>query len=314
VNQTAFALLETFTASLFYVAYIWLPNAISFLFNSLAENKVLDHTIHSQYESSYDQFCKSFLWWVNHKAWWMVSTVFYLLYLLNRYIVGGPPFIEHVPVWLQLVTAVLDGFIAYCVSMSIIRFLISMYFVNLLFRTFTIHVNPLHPDRSGGLGVMHRVLWVTVAIILGNTLVFYNTIQISLANNINSSALDAILLVGAYLILTPSLLMGWLALPRYLMLKARQRVLLPLMKEFQQIAMTPLSRTPEETAQILADTDRLSAIKRRYDLLDATFPTWPVEITQIRGIIAALSIPALLPLIPYVTDALQFLSKLLSSN
>ena len=193
----------------------------------------------------------------------------------------------------------------------VIRFIISIIFVNYLFRSFTIHVNPLHPDGCGGLGVMRHVLWITVTIILGTTLTFYETIQISVANNIPSSTLDVAVLTTAYLILAPTLLMGWLTFPHYLMLKARLATLLPLVNEFKQIATQSVLVTEEETPKVLAETDRLSAIKRRYDLLNEIYPTWPVEITQVRNIIAALSLPALIPLFPYISTVIQYIDNLL---
>jgi hypothetical protein len=311
VNQGLFALLETFTACLFFTAYIWLPDAVCFLFNSLKENEVLDTSNPKKYLVSYESFYKLFLFWMNRKIWPIGTLIFILLYLLNRYLASGPPFINQVPAWLQIVTAILDGLIAYCAFMSVIRFIISMIFVNYLFHSFPIHVNPLHPDGCGGLGVMHRVLWITVTIILGTTLTFYETVMISVANNIPSSGLDAAVLIIAYLILAPSLLMGWLAFPHHLMLKDRQATLLPLVNEFQQIATKSVLVTEEETPKILADTDRLSAIKRRYELLDETFPTWPVEIRQMRNIIAALGISALLQFLPYISTVIQYIGGLL---
>ena len=311
VNQAFFALLETFTACLFYTAYIWLPNAVCFLFNSLKDNGVLDTSDHNQFQASYGRFCDSFRFWMKRRVWLIGTLIFILLYLLNRYLAGGPPFIRNVPAWLQIVTAILDGLIAYCGVMSLIRLIISIIFVNSLFRTFTIHVNPLHPDGCGGLGVMHRVLWVTVTFILGLTLTFYETIQISVANNIPFSSLDAVALAIGYLILAPSFLLCWLALPHNSMLRERQSALLPLVNEFQQIATKAVLVTEQETPEILADTDRLSAVKRRYDLINEIYPTWPVEITQIRNIIAALSLPALLPIFPLIVSVFKFIVGLL---
>lgn len=311
LNQAFFALLETFTACLFYTAYIWLPNAVCFLFNSLKDNGVLDTADHSQFQASYERFRESLRSWMKRRIWLIGTLIFILLYLLNRYLVGGPPFIRNVPAWLQIITAILDGLIAYCGVMSLIRLIISIIFLNSLFRSFTIHVIPLHPDGCGGLGVMHRVLWVTVTIILGLTLTFYGTIQISLANNISPASLDTVALAIGYLILAPSFLICWLALPHNSMLRERQSALLPLGNEFQQIATKAVLVTEQETPEFLADTERLSAIKQRYDLINKIYPTWPVEVGQIRNIIAALGISALLQLLPYVSTLARYIGNFL---
>ncbi len=305
VNQATFALLETTTACLFYAAYIWLPNAVTFPFHALKENGVVDNSL-QEYEKNY----KSFLSRIEKWPAPILSLLFTLLYLLYRYSTDGPPFLGHVPILLQFFTAFIDGLIGYCAFMSIIHLSISMLFVNRLF-SHDIHVKPLHPDGCGGLGVMHRILWITVAIILATTLTFFETIEISVANNIPSSPLDAVMLTAAYLILTPSLLAGWLVLPHYWMLKARQVALLPLANEFQHLVNNSQLVMQKDTSQILADTDRLSAIKRHYDMLSGIFPTWPVEIGQLCNMIAALSLPVLIPLFPYIANMFKFIGTLL---
>jgi len=306
-NQPPFALLETVTATLFYIAYLWMPDTIAQLFNTLWYDDVLDQSIDSQIvATSYTKFIKDLSFWMNRPLWPIGTLIFIIIYLVNRYLVNGPPFLTYVPLWLQLVTAVLDVIIAYSAILCIIRLLITLVFANRLFSSFTIHVKPLHPDGAGGLGVMRNVVWFSAIIIVATTLTFFNTIQLMTNRNTFSSTLDIIALIAAYVILTPSLILGWLIMPHSLMLKERDKALKPLVDEFQAITEHPQTIEKAETASILADNDRLSAIKHRYSLINDSFPIWPLEVSQIRRLIATLSIPALLSLIPFI---IEFITK-----
>lgn len=313
VNQPLFALLETVTATLFYIAYLWLPDVIALLFNKLWSDEILKQSLKSQDASAaYAKFIKHFLFWLNSLWWPIVSLIFVFAYLLARYLVHGPPFLTSIPLWLQLVTAVLDGIIAYYAVLTVIRLLISLVFMNRLFRSFTIHVKPLHPDGAGGLGSMRGIVWITALIILATTLTFFETILISTNRSPFSSTLDVVVLIAAYVILAPALMLGWLIMPHLLMLKERDAVLKPLVDEYQTILESPQPMTETGTASILADNDRLSAIKRRYSLIVDTFPTWPLEVTQFRRLIAALSLPALISLVPTLVEALNGILKYFS--
>lgn len=309
-NEPLFALLEVATATLFYIAYLWLSDSIAVLFNSLWTDEILHQSVNSQDTSeAYAKFIKDLLLWLKSPWWPIGSLIFIIAYLITRYLVHGPPFLVYVPLWLQVVTAVLDGLIAYFALITVSRLLISLVFANRLFRSFTIHVKPLHPDGVGGLGAMRSIVWVSALIILATTLTFFETILISTNRNPFSSTLDIVTLIVAYIILAPSLILGWLIMPHLLMLKERDAVLQPLVDEFQSILESPQPITNTATADILSDNDRLSAIKRRYSLIVDTFPTWPLEVTQMRRLVAALSLPALIPLIPSIAGIISAIFK-----
>lgn len=309
-NQPLFALLETTTATFYYIAYLWLPDTIALLFNTLWANEIVDQSMDGQdAKTAYAKLIEDLLSWLN-RPWWSIGIlIFVIVYLVNRYLVHGPPFLIYVPLWLQLVTAVLDGIIAYNAFISVTRLLISLVFANRVFHSFTIHVKPLHPDGAGGLGVMRHVVWISALIILGTTLTFFETIQLLTNPNAISSTLDTIVLIAAYVILTPTLILGWLTMPHLLMLKARNAALKPLVDEFQAITEHPQAIANAETASILADNDRLTAIKTRYSLIWDTFPTWPLELNQARRLVATLSIPALISFLPYMIDLINFIAQ-----
>jgi hypothetical protein len=53
------------------------------------------------------------------------------------------------------------------------------------------------------------------------------------------------------------------------------------------------------THELKERTDRLVELERRYDLLDASIPTWPLRVTALRG----LSVTAFIPLVTGLISA-----------
>jgi hypothetical protein len=136
-----------------------------------------------------------------------------------------------------------------------------------------------------------------------------------LENNNVFSRVEAIFLGIGYIVLAPALLIGWLILPHQVMQQAHDDALRQVSDQFPD-ALASVGVTANEDANaIKAGTDRLSELKRRYDFIDQTFPTWPVEIQSVRRLFATISIPALIPiLIPLLTTVFVYLSRLFGSR
>jgi len=106
-----------------------------------------------------------------------------------------------------------------------------------------------------------------------------------------------VLLAAIYVVLTPSLLIGWLVFPHRVMVRARDETLQPLADEFQQALMQSLSSAEYDMRTVVAGTRRLAALKQRYDLVRNTFPTWPLKINTVSRLVATALLPLMLPLI-----------------
>jgi hypothetical protein len=101
-----------------------------------------------------------------------------------------------------------------------------------------------------------------------------------------------------YLALITALASAWLALPHHVMLQARNEHLQPLAQEYERVLMETIPEADEASAQIVAGTERLSALKQRYELVRDTFPTWPLQVVEMRRFALALLLPALISLLP----------------
>jgi hypothetical protein len=125
---------------------------------------------------------------------------------------------------------------------------------------------------------------------------FLGTVIISIAKSL-FSPFEMVLLAAIYVVLTPSLLIGWLVFPHRVMVRARDETLQPLADEFQQALMQSLSSVTHDTRTVVATTRRLAALKQHYDLVRETFPTWPLEINTVSRLVVTAILPAFLPLV-----------------
>ena len=103
---------------------------------------------------------------------------------------------------------------------------------------------------------------------------------------------QAVLFGIMYFVLTAGLVIGWLSLPHQVMQEARDETLKPLADEFEYAIADIMPSSKQDANAIKAGTDRLAELKRRYELLQDTYPTWPLAIEQVRRLVATVSLPA----------------------
>ncbi len=309
--------LDTFTCMLFFGVYFYLPDSIAGIFNKLVSCRTIDIDNPHQGQAtptSYEVLLTRFISWMNSPLWLILTLPFVLSYFLYRLLVPSVPLsigvsqliAPNYPLWQRLTDAFIDILLAYTSVLSIVRISVALYFLYRLFNSFTIRINPLHQDGAGGLGILRLILWNSAAIMLAITLAFYE-------DSIHwSKALDIALLVGAYAILIPSLLLGWLILPHRAMLQARNTVLEPLTDEYNKISSELKSVANDDTATIMAKTERLSALTERYNLCRNTFPVWPLEIVQMRQLTLVIILPLLVAVIsalPSIPSIIGYFTK-----
>ena len=125
-----------------------------------------------------------------------------------------------------------------------------------------------------------------------------------------SHGIDRILLLGditSYLFAASLLLGTWIIFPHQKMKQARHEFLLPLSIAYKQALDETRSQAMRDVAaidvaKIKAGTKRLVALRKRYEEVRDSFPTWPIEIMQLTGLVTALILPVLLALLPLLID------------
>jgi hypothetical protein len=310
LEDTLSVLLQTFVLfPLIFLIYLLVPISIAGFFNTLRTNEVIgEHRRHQSGAETYETFVQQLVTWMD-RSWWTVAIVVIVVgYALYRLLFLEPGSSNTVPYWMRVSAIVIYLPLMYVTGMSVVRLVLALVFTNWLFYLFTLQVKPLHPDGSGGLGILGRLLWVSVGVMLWEALLLSAT---WLARNLHWLSLPEMLLLGAvYVALTPALLIGWLIFPHRAMVRARDEALQPLADEFQQALLQSLSSAKHDTRSIVTGNRRLIALKQRYELVRDTFPTWPLEISALSRVVVTVILPLILALItslmPFALHVLGF--------
>jgi hypothetical protein len=278
--------------------YFFLPSTIAGFFNGLWRNGVIgEYRAGRPGSRSYKEFVEKQARWI-HSSWWAgVALIFLTLYWLSRYYFVGDDTLKLAPLWLQCIVIFVFSLIGYVGFLSIVWLLSTIVSTNRLFHVFTIQVKPLHPDGSGGLGLFNHFLWISISLVM---------IGVCTVISLGSQGFSVTILaaVVSYLITLPSLLTAWLALPHYAMVQARNELLQPLTDEYERAISETMPSAKGDTTAINAGTERLAALQKRYEQVRSSFPTWPIEIVQLRHMAVVLILPVLLALLPSLLDVL----------
>jgi hypothetical protein len=279
--------------------YLFLPSTIADLFNGLWRNGVIgEYRADRPGSGSYKEFVEKQARWI-HSRWWVGVAFFVLaLYWLSRFFFLHDDPIKIAPLWLQCIMIFVFSLVGYVGVLSIVWLLSMVVSINRLFHVFTIRVRPLHPDGSGGLGLFNRFLWISIALVM---------IGVCSVLPLSPHSFNIYYILGAivgYLITLPLLLTAWLAWPHHMMVQARNELLQPLIDEYEQAISETMPSAKGDTEAINAGTERLAALQKRYEQVRNSFPTWPIEIVQLRRLAIVLILPLLLSLLPLLLDVL----------
>jgi hypothetical protein len=297
-------LVGSVVAPLWIGIYLFLPSIIVNLFKRFWENGVIgEYRADRPGSLSYQEFVEKQASLI-HSRWWTGIALFLLaLYWLYECFFVPNSLVVHAPFWwLRLIMIFVFSINIYTDFLVIVWLFIIGVATNRLFHVFTIRVKPLHPDSSGGLGLFNHFLWISP------TLVMIGVCGALYSTSLNSSGFSVASVVGGvvcYLIIVPLLLIAWLVLPHHAMVQARQELLLPLTDEYERALDETMQEALGDTAALSAGTERLAALQKRYEQVCNNFPTWPIEIVQLRRLVIAVILPFLLALLPLLVDLLK---------
>ncbi|GCF09237.1 hypothetical protein [Dictyobacter arantiisoli] len=289
--------------------YTLIPNAIVKLFNTLATNGVIGHARKDRPGGeTYAAFKQQLVYWIDNSWWTVAITIVVVLYILTRLFLRELPAQNNpIPYPLRAIVIIAYAPLMFATGMSVIRLVIVLIFTNRLFYFFTLQIQPIHPDGSGGLGILESLLWLCVGMMLW---VVTLLIAMILVQKLSGLSYAEMFLLGAiYIALIPTLLIGWLIFPHRMMVQARNEALQPLMVEYQHALIQSLSSGTQDTQSIAAETLHLETLKKRYDLVYNLFPVWPLDTNTLSRAGATVIIPIILPLI--LPSTLSFISFLL---
>ncbi len=281
--------------------YLQMPKSMSNLFNVIQSNGVIEDPLDDDpnaWPRSYEEFVSRYIQYASRKLWTLAALLFVVIYLLYRASVILLNSDLQTPNLLafQIINALNNSIIVYCATLAIAWLIAALLFSNKLFKRFRFHLTPLHPDGCAGLGQMENALGISALLLatIGIAALVMN--GAFLTGKFTLFSLGEAIVIGLiYLALIPTLLLGWTLIPHNVMVAGSNEVLQPLADKFKTTISTGTPRDNEVSADIKEDTDRLSELKRRYDLLQDTFPLWPTQ--HFVRHIATLGIPAIITFI-----------------
>lgn len=225
----------------------------------------------------------------------ILMIVYYWYYRLFTDVPSDPSRLlpVEIRVWVRIVLLLIYSPLLYMGVLTLGRILVGLLGIGSFFRLFNIRVNPMSPDGAGGIGFVGQML-VTSALIatafgVGATGLVY--VNLAAGNNPLGRA-EIIILSLIYLILTPLSFYSLMWSPHRALIRAREDALKPLADEYQQISMQGIRSRKRNLETIKSKTDHLVEIKRQYDLIQDTFPIWPLDTRSLRSLLATSILPA----------------------
>jgi hypothetical protein len=79
--------------------------------------------------------------------------------------------------------------------------------------------------------------------------------------------------IAFYLLAASLLLVTWIIFPHHVMVQARNKLLLPLTNEYERALGEMMSGEMRDLAVINEGTERLAALRKRYEEVRNSFPT-----------------------------------------
>jgi hypothetical protein len=296
-DNTLSAFLQVFLVfPILFLIYLNLPDWLTNLFNQLHTRQIIGtRRSNSPGPKTYHEAVQLLRIWMG-KWWWSAGAiVLMVLYISYRIPVVEIPYPTSVPLWLRCLDLAAFAPLIYATILCIIRIVVIFVALNWLLWHFSVQIRPLSPDGTGGLGMLTKLMWLSMVMLLWDALLLYAGL---LSRNVNVfSSLELSLLGIIYIALVPLVLLGWTLLPHLAMVKARDSYLQPLADELYQLLTQNSHSTHVDTETMKATTDRLNELERRLSFVRTTFPTWPIELQAFGRLVVALILPPLIAVI-----------------
>jgi hypothetical protein len=195
--------------------------------------------------------------------------------------------------------------VSFMLWMILSRIIATIRMLDQLFQHSNLQLNPLHPDRCGGLGPLNRYAQTLISFIavIGLGLVVIAVPRILTENYTQQPMLQIAII--SYLVLAPYCFFGTLGTAHRAMLRARDGLLLRISDEFLVRYRETLKGLKENGEISEAQLASLQRFSRLHEITEA-FPVWPFDAASIRRFAAAFVAPALgVPLATIATNLAQ---------
>jgi hypothetical protein len=170
--------------------------------------------------------------------------------------------------------------------------------LNLFFAEFTVEIQPMHPDRAGGLRVLGNYV-LTTGLLIAVVGLYFGMQLLRAQTDVGVLSREFFLELATYLVLAPTTFFLPLLSVHTRMEEAKRKLMYEIAEQFDVEYRVLLEGLRRDTLK-LDDVERLEAIQKIYRIADNA-PDWPFNL----GIISRFSVAVLLPvLMPAGVDLL----------
>jgi hypothetical protein len=193
----------------------------------------------------------------------------------------------------------------YMMSIIIARALAMILSLRVYFSNRKIRLQPLHPDRCGGLGPLNQYA-LTFSYLIAGCAFGLGVITYLSAPTWNANP-DWILVgaLAAYVVLAPYCFFATLGIAHRAMRAAKDELLGAIAKQFESDYRRVHKALGESSETVRAHVRRIAQLRSLYRMTES-FPVWPFDWVSIRRFAAAV----LTPLIPIAAALLEFVGGL----
>ena len=242
----------------------------------------------------------------------LASKIPFLAAILMSVVAGGLYFYQYngyptalwyntKPVFVALRTILVIIPTAYVTSMVIIRSIVNTLVFRELLRN--VNVNPMHPDRAGGLLPLgHYALRSTYVIALAGVVAALAEYSLYTRGTLFTFHYFHIVIL-IYVIAAPLSFFAPLGTARNAMLNAKNQLLLKISKQFNADFSAAYKELEGSAAELKATIDKVEQLQR-IQALTISFPVWPFDIATLRRF-------SLTFLSPFLTIGLSILTDII---
>ena len=219
-----------------------------------------------------------------------------ILYFLTREELAG---FASASLAVKLTTSVAYAVLAYYAIMLVINLVINYWAIRRVVQGKELNINPLHPDRCGGLKILsdYSIKVVYLNAIFG-ILVSISAYRLYLIGSLWAS----VFLVALYLGVATISFFAPLSTAHEEMDEAKTKLLLKLGKQFWKEYLAAHNAV-EDSEALKGELTKIKQLQELYDLT-REFPVWPFDTTTLRRFFLTISSPLIPAIIGFLIDIL----------
>jgi hypothetical protein len=263
--------------------YVWVSGAMESLLRSIKESEVVE--ISDEEIKSLIPLYRQVRW--NYLSLFLGIMIGVLFYLSRADVPSlSANFFSRM---LGSISMCIGGYI---ISMTVISFVLNVYSLRKVLRDKKFNLNPLHPDKCGGLRVLSEYSLKTAylasafGVVIGMT--EYRYISLGIIDKYWYLHLS----IPVYIICATICFLLPLNASHAGMKKSKEELLHNIAMQFQNDYFRTRAELKQDAAGLKNEVEKIQQLQILYEMTDK-FPVWPFDVTTLRRFAATLTIPVI---------------------